>query len=156
MKYNNSILMPMVIFILTFQFSAITLLAQSTVPATKWDRGRIVSQALQNDLLFSQTDFGINDISTFHVLDHGVDFDLPDGLKVNNKPVVLIHKGDIASLNNAPYFLFHTFNIEGNTAYVRVYLSHVKNNERVSTPIEVPFIKNNGDWEIVTNQYKPQ
>lgn len=152
MKYKYPIMMRKVIFILTFQFSAITLSAQSTVPATKWDRGNIVSQALQNDLLYSQTDFGINDLSTFHVLDHGVDFDLPDGFKVNNKPVVLIQKGNIASLSNTPYFLFHTLNIEGDTAYVRVYLSHVKNNERVSTPIEIPFIKNNGEWETVSNQ----
>jgi hypothetical protein len=112
----------------------------------------IISQCLNNNSLWEGSPLSFNNISTLYILNHGVELDLSSTLEVNNKPVVFINKGDIETLGNPPYFLFHTLDIEESKAFVRIYLSYVSNNETKTSNIEIYFTKNNNHWEISNDQ----
>lgn len=85
--------------------------AQSNYQVSQLDQNEIISKCLTHELLFQETNINVDDISTFYILDHGVQLDFSPDLKINTKPVVLIQKNEINTLNGSPYFLFHTLNI---------------------------------------------
>lgn len=112
----------------------------------------IISQSLSNTHLWEESSLSFNAVSTIYVLNHGVELDLPTNLEVSGKPVVLINKGDIGTLGNPPYFLFHTLKIDEVKAFVRIYLSYDVNGERTTNNVELYFLKTQTGWEISNNQ----
>src|SRR5690606_24037813 len=73
----------------------------------------ILTKSILHQELWKESTLSINDVNTIYILNHGVEAlnDLPLNLKLNNKPVILINKGDIDTLGNTPHFLFHTLNV---------------------------------------------
>jgi len=140
------------LYIFFIFFSSGLLHAQSKNESTVPGQDQLISISLTHQSLFEQTGLTTDDISTFHILDHGVDLDFTSGLSIDNKPVVLIDKSDIAGLNGAPYFMFHTLNLEGTTAYARIYMTYDDSNETKTSNVDIPFIYNSGQWRISNNQ----
>tara|TARA_R110002051_G_scaffold64139_3_gene116818 strand:+ start:18439 stop:18906 length:468 start_codon:yes stop_codon:yes gene_type:complete len=112
----------------------------------------IISQSLSNTHLWEESSLSFNAVSSLYVLNHGVELDLPTNLEVSGKPVVLINKGDIGTLGNSPYFLFHTLKIDEVKAFVRIYLSYDVNGERATNNVELNFLKTQNGWELSNNQ----
>lgn len=124
---------------------------QNDVQNRHYEQDQIISQSLTHESLYEQSEIDINSIGTFYVLNHGVDLNFSSDLKINDTLVVIIGKSDIGTLNNEPYFLFHTLNIQDSKAFARVYLTYIKNGETKTFNEDIPFIKTNGQWQIESN-----
>jgi hypothetical protein len=124
---------------------------QNHVQKLHLQQDQIISQSLTHESLYEQSEIDINSIGSFYVLNHGVDLNFSSDLKINDTPVVIIGKSDISILNNEPYFLFHTLDIQDAKAFVRVYLTYTKNGETNTFNEDIPFIRTNGQWQIGSN-----
>lgn len=111
----------------------------------------ILSQCLTSQSLWQQLPANLRNVNDFYILNHGVNLDLAENLKIQGKPVSLISKGDTNIMANYPYFLFHTFNISENVAFARIYLAYRSEGEEKTATIELSFIKENSNWILKTN-----
>jgi hypothetical protein len=85
--------------------------------------------------------------TNYYILNHGIDFSNSLNLEVNGKKISFLEKSDLNI--SKPYFLFHTLNIDGNTAFVRYYFKYTIDNLEKVIPITLSFQKKELKWEIV-------
>lgn len=153
MKSNSikrSLLLPLLFLFACLFYQSI--IGQSKKQISQSEINGIIAESLTHQSLFQGTNVNVDNISTFYLLNHGVELNLPSNLEISNKPIVLIQKGDIDTLGNSPYFLLHTFNIEDTKTLVRLYLSYSQNGNRKTSNAEIYFVKNKDHWEIINNQ----
>lgn len=91
----------------------------------------------------------INDLEEYEILNHGVEFNFSSNLKVNNRDVSLISKGE-AFNGTEPFFLFHTIRINDSKAFVKYYLEYKMGGQVEAQSVEISFVKEENEW-IVEN-----
>lgn len=152
MKSSLFTLKSVLALFIIFQFATNLVFGQNDGQSTSSEQDQIVPQCLTHVSLYEQSGIDVNSIETFYVLNHGVELNFTSDLSVNNTPVVLVGKSDLVGLNSAPYFLFHTLNIEDSKAFAKVYLTYSDNGEIKTSNVHVTFLKLNGQWQILNNQ----
>lgn len=143
LKRNRSRIVFMGLFAFFIQH---TISAQNLRPMAV----EIISQVITYGPLWERLPSEARNISAYYIMDHGVELDMTPGLNIHGKPVNIIHKGDIDSLNGSPYFLFHTLNIESSTALVRLYLIRNTVNGEITEFAEFTFHNQNNSWILIT------
>ncbi len=112
----------------------------------------LLSLCLSNAAIWDQLSFGEDSLDAYYILDHGVDVDIQNNLKLHNKSVMLIGKRDLGALNDAPYFLFHTLQVNEDSALVRVYLTYKEAGEEKTVHAELSLEKRTGIWKVIKSQ----
>lgn len=140
-------------------FAIILLLVVNTSLFSQSDAGsnlgitpvEILTQCLTSQSLWQQLPANLRNVNDYYILDHGIQLDISENLKIQDKPVSQITKGDTNIMANSPYFLFHTLNVSENVAFARVYLAYRSGDEEKTANIELSFVKENNNWIVKTN-----
>ncbi len=113
----------------------------------------IITQCITNVELWGKAPQGLKPQSDFFILDHGVEFDIPQNFLVNDISTSLITKSDLSSIGHHPYFLFHTMNVEEHKAFVRLYLVYKDEDDEKTISQELNFIKTNNQWQLADSSF---
>lgn len=126
---------------------------QSKVIGQTTNEEDIISQSITNTELWSKVpqDFKVG--PSYYILDHGVEFHVPQNFRVKGTPTFLIDKSGLSAIDNSPYFLFHTLEIKEQQALVRLYLVYSHNNEEKTISQELNFTKINNKWQLANSEF---
>lgn len=114
----------------------------------------ILSQALRHPSLWNEVPANYKQISNYTILHHGVELNLPDGITIGELPVTIIEKSEIPLLEDWPYFIIHTFNIETNEALIRLYLNYKSAGITKTSNVELIYKKDaDGHWTIENTSF---
>lgn len=127
------------IICLSLLYSPFKTLAQSSN-----DKNQILQQCVSLEQLNEKIP---KKTTNYYVLNHGIDFSNSLNLEVKGKKISILEKSDLNISRS--YFLFHTLNIDGNTAFVRYYYKYTIDNLEKVIPITLSFQKKESKWEIV-------
>lgn len=86
-------------------------------------------------------------ITDYYILNHGMEINFSQVLKVNGKGISFLTKGELTPAK--PYFIFHTLNVENDKAFVRYYFIYTNNGEETTIPITIDFVKINSVWQVL-------
>ena len=112
------------------------------------DKNELISQCVSLQALFEKIPKETQKkLTNYYILNHGIDFDNSLNLEAKGKKISFLEKADINT--SKPYFLFHTLNVDGNTAFVRFYFTYTVDMLEKTLPITINFQKKGTIWEIV-------
>lgn len=125
-------------------------ISNSTAQNIQSTPSEILTKVLASEKLWQEIPSAAQNVSTYYIMNHGVDLKIAPGTMINGKSISLINKSDIDNLNGEPYFLFHTLNIESSKALIRSYLVHQTEEGEKTEFGEFSFINQNGHWTLAT------
>jgi hypothetical protein len=88
-------------------------------------------------------------MTEYYILNHGMNIDFSQDLKVNGKKTSFLTKGELSPAK--PYFIFFTLNVENNKAFVRYYFIYTNNGKETTIPITIDFVKTNSVWQVLNH-----
>lgn len=131
-------------------FLVVLFLVSSTVQAQsslKIDQEQIIEKCIKFKPLLEKIPTKVQSkMSEFLVLDHGIDFQISETMKVEGVQLKLISKAEIDKTK--PYFLFHTIHIDKDSALVRYNFIYFTDGVENTIPIVIEFTKEKTQWSV--------
>jgi hypothetical protein len=109
----------------------------------------ILKTSLTHNSLWEQVAEQWQDPNVYYVLKHGPTSNQNQSLFIDGKEVRFIEKHELPSIGNSPYFMFHTLNIESETALARVYVTFSENETTKSQHVSLFFNRIGGVWTLI-------
>lgn len=114
----------------------------------------ILSQSLRHQNLWNEVPANLKQVTTYTILHHGVELNLPENTTIDGIPVEIIEKDELHLIGNQPYFIVHTFHVESAKALVRLYLTYMSGGSSKTSNVELFYSKDNGGyWNIETTTF---